>query len=213
MTANFTRDLQRFLKNSFFLTFFFFVRAFRAFRGECFNAHLPTTSRKFNMTDINNLITNATLSEMLPVGMLASGGVIAFAMSAVANRKRGLPGWEAFHYERISDAEFEITGGVVALVGGVKKWPGPHDTLTISESEILEELNQHVVADAQTVTQTSAMPDIAAGKAKVNPGATQYLQVVFAMPEDEIGRQRILKAFHLHADFFGAKVQTCSLLE
>jgi hypothetical protein len=163
------------------------------------------------MTDINYPITHATLAEMLPVGMLASGGVIAQAMSELANRKCGMPGWEAFHYERISDTEFEITGGVVTIVGGVKKWPGPHDSLTINEAEILEELNQRVLDEAQAAPN-SAPQTIAAGTAKVNAGTAQYLQVVFALPEDEIGRQRILKAFHLHADFFGAKVQTCALL-
>ena len=165
------------------------------------------------MSDINNSITQATLTEMLPVGMLANGGVIALAMSAVANRKRGLPEWEAFHYERISETEFEITGGAAAMAGGVKKWPGPHDTLTITESEILEELNQLTVDEAQTTAPIPAAPKVAAGTAKVDSGKAQYLQVVFALPDDEIGRQRILKAFYLQADFFGAKVQTCALLD
>ncbi len=165
------------------------------------------------MTDIYNSITHASLAEMLPVGMLANGGVIALAMSAVANRKHGMSAWEAFHYERISDAEFEITGGVVAVVGGIKKWPGPHDTLTITESEILEELNQLAVDDKQTLALNSTVSTMTVAAAKIGPATTQYLQVVFALPEDEIGRQRILKAFHLHADFFGAKVQTCALLD
>jgi hypothetical protein len=165
------------------------------------------------MTDINSSITHATLAEMLPVGMLATGGVIALAMSAVANRKHGLPAWEAFHYERISDDEFEITGGVVKVVAGIKKWPGPHDTLTITDSEILEELNQLAVDDKQTLALNSTVSTMTATAAKVDPATAQYLQVVFTLPEDEIGRQRILKAFHLHADFFGAKVQTCTLLD
>jgi hypothetical protein len=168
---------------------------------------------KINMSNINNSITHATLAEMLPVGMLANGGAIALAMSAVANRKRGVPDWEAFHYERISDAEFEITGGAVAMVGGVKKWPGPHDTLTIGEAEILEELNQFSVDESPSATLNFAAPLQTAGNAEIAPGATQHLQVVFALPEDEIGRQRIFKAFHLQADFFGAVVQTCALLE
>lgn len=165
------------------------------------------------MSDTNNSITQTTLAEMLPVGMLANGGVLALAMSAVANRKRGMPDWEAFHYERISDTEFEITGGAVAMVGGVKKWPGPHDTLTITETEILDELNQLTVVESQSSLHSFALPSMAAGTAKLDTGKAQYLQVVFALPEDEIGRQRILKAFHLQADFFGAKVRTCALIE
>ena len=162
------------------------------------------------MTDINNSITNATLAEMLPVGMLANGGVIALAMSAVANRKRNMPGWEAFHYERISDAEFEITGGATLIVGGIKKWPGPHDSLTITEAEILDELNPASSVEPQSIPSTSASLNASSSKSAAN--SSQYLQVVFALPEDELGRQRVLKAFHLHADFFGAMVQTCSLL-
>ena len=159
------------------------------------------------MTDLNNPITKSTLAEMLPVGMLANGGIIALAMSAVANRKSNMPSWEAFHYERISDTAFEITGGTTIVVGGIKKWPGPHDSLIINESEILDELNQTSSVEAQT----NPFPSLACSPSNT-AAAGQYLQVVFALPDDEAGRQRILKAFHLHADFFGAKVQTCSLL-
>ena len=128
-------------------------------------------------------------------------------MSAVANRKRNMPDWEAFHYERISNAEFEITGGAVVMSGGVKRWPGPHDSLIINESEILDELKQTSVVESQAIPLSPI-----ANALKTDAATSQFLQVVFALPEDEIGRQRILKAFHLHADFFGAKVLTCSLL-
>ena len=158
------------------------------------------------MTDINNPITKSTLAEMLAVGMLANGGIIALAMSAVANRKCNMPGWEAFHYERISDTEFEITGGATLIVGGIKKWPGPHDSLIITEAEILDELNPASSLEPQVIPSTIASPST------IDAPANQFLQVVFTMPDDEPGRQRILKAFHLHADFFGAKVQACSLL-
>ena len=170
------------------------------------------------MTDINDSITNATLAEMLPVGMLANGGIITLAMSAVANRKRNMPGWEAFHYERVSDAEFEITGGATLLVGGIKKWPGPHDTLIITESEILDELNPTMSVQARALSSSSssasasALTSRIASSANTAASSSQYLQVVFVLPDDAAGRQRILKAFHLQADFFGAKVQTCSLL-
>ena len=162
------------------------------------------------MTDINNSISNVTLAEMLPVGMLANGGIIALAMSAVANRKRNVSGWEAFHYERISDAEFEITGGTTLIVGGIKKWPGPHDSLVITESEILDELNP--VSSVEPQATPSPLNSFIASSSTTTANSSQYLQVVFALPEDELGRQRVLKAFHLHADFFGAKVHTCTFL-
>ena len=164
------------------------------------------------MTDINNSITTATLEEMLPVGMLANGGIIALAMSAVANRKRNVAGWEAFHYERISDVEFEITGGATLIAGGIKKWPGPHDSLIITEAEILDELNPSMSVEAQALPSPATSTPRIANPSTTTANSSQFLQVVFALPDDEVGRQRILKAFHLQADFFGAKVQTCALL-
>lgn len=164
------------------------------------------------MTDAAKEITQATLSEMLPVGMLTTGGLIAQAIINVANRKRAVPNWEAFHYERISDSQFEITGGIVTVLGGVKKWPGPHDTLIISEAEILAELGHTGEAEPSTELQefTQQSTNI---HAATSPSTGQRLQVVFTLPEDEIGRQRILKTLHLHADFFGARVQSCTLLD
>ncbi len=86
------------------------------------------------------------LADLLPVGMLAHTGTVGQAMSLVANRKVGQPGWEAFHYERISESEFEITGGLVVMAGGTKKWPGPHDSVVISEADILQQLQSTNVA-------------------------------------------------------------------
>jgi hypothetical protein len=165
------------------------------------------------MTDINHSITYATLSEMLPVGMLASGGVIAQAMSTIANRQRGVQDWEAFHYERISETEFELTGGIVVVVGGIKKWPGPHDTVIIHTSEILSELNPLSSTQSPISTNLVAAEHAISDALIMGNTKAQQVQVVFSLPDDEIGRQRILKAFHLNADFFGAKVLACSLLD
>lgn len=164
------------------------------------------------MTEADSALIPANLADMLPVGMLANGGIAAAAMSALANRQHDSQGWEAFHYERLSETEFEITGGVAVMAGGVKKWPGPHATVILTEADILAEMHR-----MQASRDLPAINDTAAPQA--NPLANLpsagaqavYLNVTFALPDDEAGRQRILKAFHLHADFFGARVQACSL--
>jgi hypothetical protein len=164
------------------------------------------------MTEADSSPIPASLADMLPVGMLANGGIAAAAMSALANRQHDSSGWEAFHYERISATEFEITGGIAVMAGGVKKWPGPHATVIVSEADILAEMHR-----MQASRDLPAISDTAAPKAKPMPNVSSagaqavYLNVTLALPDDEAGRQRILKAFHLHADFFGARVQACSL--
>ena len=155
-----------------------------------------------------------TLAEMLPVGMISAGGLAGAAMAQLAQRKRGIPGWEAFHYERISATEFEVTGGIAVNIGGVKKFQGAHDTVFVSEAEILQEMRA-----AQKTSQTSVMTlleqdllaaDIGKSQSSTHP---KFLKVVFTLPDDEAGRQRLLQAFQLQANFFGARVQACSLHE
>lgn len=179
---------------------------------------ISTTSEPLTVPD--------NLSDMLPVGMLANGGLAADAMAAIANRRHGVAGWEAFHYERVADGVFEITGGIALIsAGSGKKWPGPHDLVSVSEAEILQEMRSMLAASSlpvlvSTPAATSApsssvainVANPAGESTRINAVATgTYLNVVFALPEDEAGRQRILKAFHLQADFFGARVQSCSL--
>ncbi len=160
------------------------------------------------------------LSDMLPVGMLANGGLAAEAMIALANRLHDVPGWGAFHYERNSETSFDITGGMVVMAGASKKWPGPHDTVTVTETQILQEMRDlrnplqapvtGPAAAAAVMPINQAVPVI--GNSGVSAGtAGTYLNVTFSLPEDDAGRQRILKAFHLQADFFGARVEACSL--
>jgi len=154
----------------------------------------------------------ASLAEMLPVGMINGGGTAAAAMAAVAQRKRGIPGWEAFHYERLSANEFEITGGIAVNIGGVKKFQGTHDTVNVSETEVLDEMRgaqSTMVPSVMTLLERDLLAnDIGNSRAAHGP---KFLKVVFALPDDEAGRQRILQAFQLQANFFGAKVQACSL--
>ncbi|MCH8618245.1 hypothetical protein [Undibacterium sp. TS12] len=150
-----------------------------------------------------------SLAEMLPVGMISAGGLAAAAMATVAQRQFGQDGWQAFHYERISATEFEITGGIAVQTssGSARKFQGAHDTVIIREADILAEMRRQIPADVAT-----PLPDdIVTIPVSHGKTATPLLKVVFSLPEDEVGRQRILRAFQLQADFFGAKVQACSL--
>lgn len=157
------------------------------------------------MTEIHDAPPMEALEGMLPVGMLTQGGAGAEAMAAVAQRKRGQPGWEAFHYEKISASEFEITGGLVSLVGGVKKWAGPHETLQISAQEILQEMQ---VALGETGDFSPTLPAAAEQGRQTPP---PYLQVRLRLPDDAAARQRVLQAFRLEADISGATVLACAL--
>lgn len=159
------------------------------------------------------------LAEMLPIGMIAGGGIAAVAMAAVANRKylAAQPvelqnsDWQAFHYERISATEFEITGGVADVSPGARKFHGAHDTVIITEAEVLAEMRK-LLPQAATVTSTTASTTLAQGiNTQQATNTANVLKVIFTLPDDEPGRQRILRAFQLQADFFGAKVQACSL--
>jgi hypothetical protein len=85
-----------------------------------------------------------SLQDLTPVGMLTVGGLALESMATVARRvhlqAEGQTDWEAFHYERISDAQFEITGGIATISGGVKKWTGVHDTVVVNEADVLAEM-------------------------------------------------------------------------
>ena len=153
-----------------------------------------------------------SLAEMLPVGMINGGGTAAAAMAEVAQRKRGVPGWEAFHYERVSATEFEITGGIAVNIGGVKKFQGLHEAVFISEADVLAQMRSSESPPGPTVMSLLEQDLLAhdIGSSRTAP-AVKFLKVVFALPDDEAGRQRILQAFQLQKNFFGATVQACSL--
>lgn len=172
-----------------------------------------------SLTSLEDIPDN--LAEILPVGMIAGGGVVALAMAAVANRKflaaqsaeQQNSGWQAFHYERISASEFEITGGIADPSSGGKKFHGAHDTVIITEAEVLTEMQLMLPPAATTASANATTANATAQTVTTMQGTNtaNVLKVIFTLPEDEAGRQRILRAFQLQADFFGAKVQACSL--
>lgn len=146
-------------------------------------------------------------SEMLPVGMVSHGGEVAQILAELAQQARGLAGWEAFHYERISESCFELTGGIVSQNAGAKRWLEPHDCISIPMSMLVAEMQVRGLLE-------SAAPEvtiIVANDAPKSDDVPQILELRFALPKDEIGRQRVLRAFHLQADFFGATVLSCRI--
>lgn len=151
------------------------------------------------------------LSDMLPVGMVANGGLVAQIMAELAQRQRNLPGWEAFHYEKISDSAVELTGGIVSLNHGNKRWLEPHDCITIPLAAIVLEMQKQGLCEA-TPLQNSDVGT--ANSAHIDPASaaktrTQRLHVCFALPENPDARLRVLQALHLDAEFLGARVLAC----
>jgi len=146
------------------------------------------------------------------VGMLGNGVPASQVLETVAMRKHGDPAWEPFHYEKISETEYEVSGGTPAVIGGVKKWPGPHSTVLVSVDEIAEE--QHASVPVEIVpTPSQAVPATISKQSAVDGLGTNYLTVVLQLPADESGRKRICNALSLDADFFGAKVTATSLAD
>ena len=144
------------------------------------------------------------------VGMLGNGAPASQVLEAVAIRKHGDPAWEPFHYEKISETEYEVSGGAPAVIGGVKKWPGPHSSVLVTVDEIAEEQQMRfpVQAAPEPAAVRQLLPDAAQGGAAAN-----FLTVVLQLPQDELGRKRICNALGLDADFFGAKVTATSLAD
>lgn len=146
------------------------------------------------------------------VGMLGNGAPQSQVLEQVAMRKHGVDGWEPFHYEKISEAEYEVSGGVPALVGGVKKWPGPHSAVVVTQAEL--ELASAPVAIVHVQPQTAALLTPALPVQNADGGAApNFLTVVLQLPADEAGRKRICNALSLDASFFGATVTATSLAD
>jgi hypothetical protein len=145
------------------------------------------------------------------VGMLGNGAPTSQVLEAVATRKHGDPAWEPFHYEKVSETEYEVSGGAPAVVGGVKKWPGPHSSVLVTLDEIAEEQQIRFpaeVAQEPVAIARQPVPDQAQG----SPAAS-FLTVVLQLPQDEQGRKRICNALSLDADFFGGRVTATSLAD
>ncbi|MBY0572471.1 MAG: hypothetical protein K2P84_02220 [Undibacterium sp.] len=156
------------------------------------------------------------LSEMLPVGMVANGGLAAQILADLAKQQRRVPNWEAFHYEKISPECFELTGGVVAhSASGTKRWLEPHDCISIHISSLITEMQKQgllsSVAELPTISTTTNTTNTTTSAMTRNSEHAGILHLTLALPQDEAGRQRLLKTFHLQADFFGAQVLTCHL--
>lgn len=151
------------------------------------------------------------LTEMLPVGMVANGGLVAQIMAELAQRQRNLPGWEAFHYERVSDTAVELTGGIVSTNNGHKRWLEPHDCITIPLAAVILEMQKQGLCEATSEPNQNTVKENKASIDTVSTGKTgsQTLHVCFALPDDPEARLRALQALHLDAEFLGARVLAC----
>ncbi|MES2104913.1 MAG: hypothetical protein V4634_12915 [Pseudomonadota bacterium] len=160
---------------------------------------------------MNNPGTPAA-TEMLPVGMMGNmeaGSPAAQALESIAIRKHGLADWQPFHYEKISAADYEVTGGVAqVLTGGQKKWPEPHTSVIVTAEEIAAEMNLlSPVAPAEAEPASSE----AAVSSTVSNSSPKYMTVVLQLPPDQEGRSRLTDAFSPGKQFFGAIVAATSM--
>jgi hypothetical protein len=146
------------------------------------------------------------------VGMLGNGAPQSQALEQAAMRKHGVDGWEPFHYEKISETEYEVSGGVPALIGGVKKWPGPHSAVVVTQAELELTSTPAEIAPVQPQAAAPSMPSLPQQSADGGT-APNFLTVVLQLPADEAGRKRICNALSLDASFFGATVTATSLAD
>jgi len=163
----------------------------------------------------------ASNEEILPVGMLANGRGQTQAMESVATRKSGIEGWEPFHYEKISANEFEVTGGLPAVIAGAKKWLEPHTTVIVTDADIAQELMADSTQETpQCTKERGAAPELVDAQSTLSVpesmpltnaiGTPKYLTVVLRMPTDKLGHQRVSDALALNKNFFGAVVMATS---
>lgn len=161
-------------------------------------------------------------AELLPVGMMGNvdaGSPAAQALESIAIRKHGVVGWEPFHYEKVVAGEYEVTGGVaLVLTGGVRRWPEPHTSVSVTEAEILAEVAARAAAKEVPLAIVQAPPVASPQPAATvsvqgssTPAPSRYLTVVLQLPDDKEGRLRLIDAFSPDNAFFGATVAATSM--
>ncbi|MES2070641.1 MAG: hypothetical protein V4488_09860 [Pseudomonadota bacterium] len=166
-------------------------------------------------------------AELLPVGMMGNvdaGSPAAQALESIAIRKHGVVGWEPFHYEKVAAGEYEVTGGVaLVLTGGVRRWPEPHTSVSVTEAEILAEVAaraaalavQLAIVEPPVAPAPPLRPAVSVAAASVQgsstPAPSRYLTVVLQLPDDKEGRLRLIDAFSPDNAFFGATVAATSM--
>ncbi len=150
------------------------------------------------------------LTEMLPVGMVANGGLVAQIMADLAQKQRNLPGWEAFHYEKISETAVELTGGLVSQTNGGKRWLEPHDCITILLADVIVEMQRQGLIAAKMELDNNQNQEKTAPLVSGKTGQ-EKLHVCFALPENRADRLRFLQTLHAGADVLGAQVLACRL--
>ncbi len=168
------------------------------------------------------------LSGITPVGMTAQAGIAGAVIAELAQEKRGLPNWQAFHYEQINPHEFEVTGGVLdPSLSGMRKFSGPHETVILQASAILHALQMRIAAElpsapkpaenkpltaapAATLSEQPLMPAQPVYGSEV--AHLPYLQVTLALPQQPEARARLLAQLATGTVFDGATVVASALL-
>lgn len=183
--------------------------------------------------EISELIMTAIeipqdLTAITPVGMTAQAGLAGAVIARLAEQQRGLPGWQAFHYELINPQQFEVTGGMLdPSQSGMRKFSGPHETVVIAASEVLSALQAALLAEAadaagpaqtaspspQTIQQGSPQQGLTLAKSATTQAYPYpYLNLTLALPEDAAARAALLARLATGMTIEGATVLASALL-
>lgn len=168
------------------------------------------------------------LTAITPVGMTAQAGLAGSVIARLAEQQRGLPGWQAFHYELINPQQFEVTGGMLdPSQSGMRKFSGPHETVVIAASEVLSALQAALLAEAadvagpaqtaspspQTIQQGSPQQGLTLAKSATTQAYPYpYLNLTLALPEDAAARAALLARLATGMTIEGATVLASALL-
>lgn len=155
-------------------------------------------------------------STMLPLGMIAQGGLAAQVLAELAQAKRGEVNWEAFYYERQDEQHFLVTGGQLHIENALRRHLEPHEQVVVSQAELERALQARLVPVAVATAaahspQPTAPVAVAASTLMRNDETTDYLHLSLALPNDPAQRLQLFQQFHIQAQVNGAYVVSCTL--
>lgn len=156
-------------------------------------------------------------STMLPLGMIAQGGLAAQVLAELAQAKRGEVNWEAFYYERQDEQHFLVTGGQLHIENALRRHLEPHEQVVVSQAELEHALQARLMPAAVAAPRSAApsalsvTPQAALATRMQHEETTDYLHLSLALPNDPAQRLQLFQQFHIQAQVNGAHVVSCTL--
>ena len=148
---------------------------------------------------------------MLPLGMIAQGGMAAQVLAQLAQAKRGQANWEAFYYERQDEQNFLVTGGQLHIENALRRHLEPHEQVLISQVELEQALQSRLTSVPVPITANKINTSLPVASDALSKDTLEYLHLSLALPDDPAQRLQLFQQFHIQADVNGARVVSCSL--